>query len=339
MTKLLAKCRKLPQAASEIWEGGRVKARFWVMDKQDQPIRAILEIWAEKRTEVIIKFEMTPAMPSRQQSLKLLLTAMLNPMVGPPHRPERIRVAEKAFADFIAPVLAGLNIAVEHVDRCKLIESLAEMLAENFGYSPKEQSLPCLLHIPGMTAARAEAFYKTADAFYRAAPWQYITDEHYLEISSSGFAQSPWYVIVLGNAGLEFGMSLHESLEAYKAYYNAAVTGSLKQAGVCAVSLAFSTPDYLSFDDLDAIDAHNWPIANPNAYPHAFVFESGVEPCVRSPSSTQLEVIEACMDALPAFLKKNRAAARAGNPVSEKRRVETAHKSYELEIVWHPSDE
>ena len=55
--------------------------------------------------------------------------------------------------------------------------------------------------------------------------------------------------------------------------------------------------------DLDAAKQHAWQVARPDAYPEAFRKERGLS--LRPPLAWELQLLEACLRAIPEFVNRH----------------------------------
>ena len=163
----------------------------------------------------------------------------------------------------LAPLLAELEITCSYRAELPAIEeplSAMETFMNN-NHEPK----PGLVSIPSMSDALLAHFYQLVADYYQAAPWHRLNDLHPLEIRypPSG---SPRYAVVMGSGGEMFGLAVYDSLDELRKIYEEELPAQ-EAALVPCVGLYFDEAMAMSFDDLDAITEHDWPIAAENAYP------------------------------------------------------------------------
>lgn len=327
----------LPLSANETWEGSRVKAPFWITGEAGGPYRPILEIWAELRSDLIVALQLVRRLPTPQASLRFLWQAMTAPKVGPPRRPSCLRVVDKALADLMRQKLAGAGITVELVEQSPLIDRIVAEMEKSVG-GRGARSMPALTTLRGVTPARAGALYQAAAYCYQQAPWRAVSDEIPLEITCPDFSRRPVYLTVMGNAGVEFGLMLIFSRKELQRLRQAADEFELAQAPMRCVTLSFADPTYLAIVDHDAIERHRWPVAGPRAYPHVFQIMPGRRPMIQPPTLAQVDLLEACLLALPPVVAGRQTAFRAGRPFVENVPVETFHGTWQLQMSWPPGN-
>ena len=71
-----------------------------------------------------------------------------------------------------------------------------------------------------------------------------------------------------------------------------------------ALTLLFGDETEISVLDLEAVRRHGWEVAGPEAYPSIFRKERGMT--VRPPLAWELELMEGCLRAIPAFVARHR---------------------------------
>ena len=96
------------------------------------------------------------------------------------YRPGRVEVIDDVLAEHLKGVLAGMDIEVRLVERLEAVEQALDSMREfqNAG----EPSIASPLDGKEMTLDRMRRFAAAAAAFYRAAPWQYVTDADLVRI-------------------------------------------------------------------------------------------------------------------------------------------------------------
>jgi hypothetical protein len=141
-------------------------------------------------------------------------------------------------------------------------EVMVEMETQIGKYKP----LPGLISIPSVTPQLLEHLYHLAAQFYRAAPWRWFNDHHPFAIQCPP-EDAPRYAIVMGSGGEVFGLAVYDRLEDVRALFTSPVSSrQLARMSTWCV-LFFEEAPAVSFEDLDAITAHDWPVAAPHAYP------------------------------------------------------------------------
>ncbi|OPZ83562.1 MAG: hypothetical protein BWY76_02216 [bacterium ADurb.Bin429] len=263
ISSLLKQAAALPKA-DEQWVMAVHLARTWVAERQQQPHRPYLLI-AISNSGYIMGTRVYDAVPSAETVLAELLGMMLHPTVGAgePRRPALIGTNDADLLQSIMPALDELAIDSGYAENLPMLdEPLAELeQAMNAGIPP----LPSLTAIPGASDALLTHYFQMTADYYRAAVWRDLTDEFPLEIRFPTEAK-PRYAVVMGNAGEVFGLAVYDTKDALQALYRPGSPARTTRR-TTGMALMYDYAYTMSFDDLDAIKAHDWPIAAPEAYP------------------------------------------------------------------------
>ncbi len=91
-----------------------------------------------------------------------------------------------------------------------MVDALIAGLNESFTTMPEE--IPGLLSIPGTDPKMIAKLFEAAAIFYRAAPWKRLADYQSLAVTIDPPGQQ-LFVQVMGNGGMEFGLSLYTAWE------------------------------------------------------------------------------------------------------------------------------
>ena len=128
---------------------------------------------------------------------------------------------------------------------------------------------PIPLEGPGVTLDRMRAFAEAGAAFYRAAPWQYLTDMDLIEIEKPDAPQTCRLATVLGAGGVTFGLGFYATIKDY------ARARKIDRPGAGGAPLpndmwhlTFGPITELSTYDPDLWEDHDLPVAGAQAYPY-----------------------------------------------------------------------
>ena len=174
-------------------------------------------------------------------------------------------------------------------------EVMTAMETDLGAYEP----LPGLVSIPAVTPEQLGHLYYRAAQFYQASPWAWLHDHHPFAITCPP-EDSPRYAIVMGSGGEVFGLAVYDRLADLRAMFTP--PGRPRQrAKRCTWSvLFFEAAPAVSFEDLDAMAANDWPVAAPQAYP---VFgRASSEEDFALPSRADLLWMEGALGALVAYM-------------------------------------
>lgn len=151
-----------------------------------------------------------------------------------------------------------------------------------------------------ITPEQTRQFYRAAARFYRHSPWRAVHEQETIEVRCAQLAGGPWYAVVLGRKGKVTGLLLFDdwegrSLMARKGYET--IAGRL-----AALAVYFEDWRQMKPSEVDAAREHGFEVAGPCAYPYPFRMERGRR--FRAPLAWELELLEACLDLVPDFLKR-----------------------------------
>jgi hypothetical protein len=187
---------------------------------------------------------------------------------------------------------------------------------------------PGLLEMPGIKPEHVAGLYGAAAGFYQRAPWRKVGRETAIMVECDKFESSPWYAVVMGQSGLEFGVSLYENLNILKKIWSGRITDEEHARETVALTLLFGDESEISVHDLEAVQKNHWDVAGPQAYPLIFRKERGMT--IRPPLAWELELMEACLRAIPAFISRH----RPGDFSKHKMTVPVASGSLTLVLSW-----
>ncbi|MCD6395246.1 MAG: tetratricopeptide repeat protein, partial [Planctomycetes bacterium] len=109
-------------------------------------------------------------------------------------------------------------------------------------------------------------FAQAACEFYRAAPWRHLDGEDLIQIESPFVDAALRYVSVLGGAGLSYGLGFYESPDEFHEIMGGGGADGYVSRDKCWM-LFFDSIVELPFGDADLWQDHDFPVAQPEAYP------------------------------------------------------------------------
>ncbi|MHB0877362.1 MAG: DUF7309 domain-containing protein [Anaerolineae bacterium] len=293
---------KLPlslPATAETWYCVVRRADTWVAAEpgSDEYFRPFVLLVVQLGPGLVIAAQVLKGTPSPEELQRYLFDAMREPMPLPgsrPHRPGAVAFEEDALAQAMAPLLAPARVQ----SRClALPEEVEEALAGLMSVLaiPSGDELRGLLDKGGVTPEQVGEFFRAAAAFYRAEPWIRLSNEDVLAIQVLP-GRKRWLVVVMGQAGQEYGLSLFRDREELERFFGDPMANT-PSGGRHA--LLFSEPPYVSFGDVDAVERYGWELPEPNLYPTPSVFKSR---SVGRPDAAMLRWYEAALLAIPLFV-------------------------------------
>jgi hypothetical protein len=113
----------------------------------------------------------------------------------------------------------------------------------------------------------------------------------------------------MGQSGMTLGLALYDNAASIKQLLNGQIAPQQHTERVSSLSLMFEEEFNLAAADLDAADQFGWPVATPEAYPWVIRVRPGR--AIGAPSASEVDLLEACLRALPNFIDENRRQGEA----------------------------
>ncbi|NUQ64503.1 MAG: hypothetical protein HUU20_18715 [Pirellulales bacterium] len=308
----------VPQYVDSTWQVDARRLPAWV-DSKGEAMRPWSVLVVETANGLILGQDLSLEMPTPQSLWNVVHGAMVQPMVGDPHRPGTIQVRSADHASALQSHLGLLDVRCEVTEELQAVdvvfEGLGEHLSEGHGLRP-------LVDVPGVKPEQIGGFYAAAAEFYRRAPWRMVPGDAMIRIQCDKYTNGTWYAAVMGQSGMTLGLALYEDAEVLQALMHEDMGEEEHSRRISAMSVTFDEEFAASARDLDAAEKYGWPIAGPEAYPVAMRVNPGRS--VRPPLAWELELLEACLRAIPPFVAQGRK--------SDRRTVPTALGELELDL-------
>jgi hypothetical protein len=246
---------------------------------------------------LVLAFELSQEPPTPAVAWEVLARAMQEPEVGEPHRPSEVQLSEQEWADALGPELEALNVGLAVTEDLDQVEEVFEGLGQQLA----GHQAAGLLEMPGITPEAVGSFFDGAALFYHSAPWK-KTGERPVRVACDRFDGSPWFAVLMGQAGMTSGLVLYDDLEALLRIQEGALSEEENARRTAALAVVFGGKDELSPADAAAAQEHGWPVAGPHAYPTVYRMDPGLN--MRLPLAWELELLEGCLRAVPEFVRK-----------------------------------
>jgi len=287
---------ELPQRSGETWQVGVQQLGTWI-EVAGQPQRPWSVLVADRDSGKVLASDVREEELREEALWQTVHRAMWQPVFGEPHRPEVIEVAARPHQRALQPHLeaAGIRCVV-----CEELELTDHVFAELSEHMAGSKTIAPLLSVPGVTAQQVGGFFDAAANFYRRAPWRHIPGDVVIQVDCDRYQTGRWYAVVMGQSGVTQGLAMYEDLEVVR--QTLAGEGSEEEHGrrMSGMSMTFGEAFDIAPADLDAAQQHDWPVAGPEAYPSALRVNPGF--AFRPPLAWELELLEACLRALPDFV-------------------------------------
>lgn len=265
-----------------------------------------------------------------------LRDAIERPLLGAPHRPERVRVASEELADAVRAAEPAIEVVCAPTPE---VERMHAAMRERM-HSDVEGSHSFLA--PGVDAPRVGAFFRAAARLFRAAPWSVVPDfQHVFAVTVPsanvlGLDVHDFVLAVLGPSDVSRGsIYLFPTFEDYDGYLVAmsAMDRGEPYEHPPLLMLVFVSPTALPTPMRDEVAEHGWEVADADAVPELLIAgEAGA----RSPTAEELSLVEAVALALPDVVDDAQALLNAwdvGAPVVRTQMVATHAGEREVTIV------
>ena len=329
--KLINDLLKLKQVNKDIYVCV-VKLRTFVPedDNDDEsPLRRPYGVFVfEGEIEMIRGMYLSIENPTPDDLLEYVLQGMVKPMPSParlkPMRTKRVFVETPELQAALQPKFAELSMECLPIQSRKAFDEVTAALSAQMSQMMDVPETASLSKVPGVTVPMMAEYFDAAAAYYQATPWAGLWNNDVIEIRYPEDAK-PYYGVVLGNGGEQFGLALYASLSELQLAMNGQGPSDEKDMlNFNLFSMMYGEVSAMGFDDLDAIDKYNWPVVNDEAYPG--VIRLIIKKGLSAPTAKEIAVLSAALRTLPTFVR-DEMQATGDTP-------KAANKSYELPNVY-----
>jgi hypothetical protein len=304
---VLGKAAGLPQS-NATWQATARRAPVWITPKREPPYRPYVILVVDATTDRVRQSDIGEERPAPEHVLMTLAGAMLRPVAGGGKRcrPARVLLDDAELAQALAEPLAAIGVRCDYQ---AMVPAVKAALHSMEAHLTRRTPLPGLLSVPGVTVPLVAELFAAAADFYRRAPWRWMDNLQVLEVRypADGPAR---YIVIMGNGGEEFGLSLYPTLEALQTQLST-VDDSQSFKKITATSITFDEPTALAFEDLDALEQYGWEVANAQAFPLLMKITPPAK--VSVPSANEIALLAAALRAIPDFVQQQLRADR-GRP-------------------------
>ncbi|MFO7944356.1 MAG: hypothetical protein R6U51_08690 [Anaerolineales bacterium] len=255
--------------------------------------------------DLIQSIQITDPHPAPEEILANLSQAMQEPTPGtsdPPHRPAHLFLEDAGLLPDLSPVMEKLGVKVSHQPMRGVLDEVIDDFSQEFAAFRGKEPLPGLLSREGVTPWMIRDLFKAAAAFYLASPWDYLDNLQVLRIEVPPESQ-PRCAIVLGFAGMEYGLNIFQSWEDFESFLSPTDTELEKFPENGLLALLFNDASYLPSDDLDAVKKYRWQVINKQSYPTPIIIYP--DGSLERPPRQDLLFLEIAMRAIPIFLEEH----------------------------------
>ncbi len=226
----LRRLKQLPQQSHSVWESDRLEfgphgselelPSLYAGGHAHHQRRADCIIWVDGIEQTVRTIEAVPPSDGPEAYVRALIKAIEAPMEMPQmpmarFRPQKVVVRDRELQFFLRGILKDLEIEVEYHSNLPLIDEMAPSLRQLIGMT--EENLPDELY---------DLLEEKATQIWTTAPWKELLDHQILKISLPLFDLPPFYLSVMGNMGVEYGLLLYRSIDSLKAFRQSAIDNS-----------------------------------------------------------------------------------------------------------------
>lgn len=314
--------KNLPQEY-DVWQADCRQLPNWIRIG-GQPVRPWIVLVTSRSNDLVLAHETLDEIPSAAQVWDALVQAMQHPAAGKAHRPTELQVRHDERWASLQPHLEEIGIELTVAEALDQLEVVFQgMCAHICGKLP-----PGLLDMPGVTPEQVGSFYEAAAAFFRQAAWKQVGYEAAIQVECGKFQSGPWYAVLMGQSGLTMGLALYDDLQALERLWAGGRAEEDNARQTVGTSVTFGEEWDIPVADLEAAQKHGWAVARPDAYPSVFHKERGLS--LRPPLAWELELLEACLRAVPDFVTRR----RQDDPAREEFTVPVASGQLKLVLSW-----
>jgi tetratricopeptide (TPR) repeat protein len=311
----------------DVWQAGFRQMPDWIRIG-GKPVRPWVVLVTSRSNDLVLAHEMPEETPSAALLWDTLVQAMQNPAAGEPHRPTELQVRPDERWKSLSPHVEEVGAELAVTENLDQLDAMFKELSERLGGKPE----PGVLEMPGVTPDQVGGFYEAAAFFFWQAPWKKVGYEAAIRVECAKFQSGPWFAVLMGQSGLTTGLALYEDLEALRRLWAGDQSAEDNARQSVATSVTFGEEWDIPVADLEAATRHGWEVARPDAYPSVFHKERGLS--LRPPLAWELELLEGCLRAVPAFVTRH----QQDDPAREDMTVPVASGQLKLALAWVVED-
>ncbi len=301
-----------PQLFRE-WIGGRFPTPFFVHDREE-PYRPDVVLWVELPEGFVVGQAAVMPEDAGGAVARTLRSALTQPLVGPPRRPDLIRVADGATAVEVRAEVAGA-IPVNLAPTPELEALVDQMVASIQADADDADDAPSYFAWGRVSPDAVEKLFNACLSLFAAKPWTVAGDTQVLRLDIPALDVDGACVSIVGALGEVHGLAIFPSIADFDRYLEHAETGAFEEGGGPGVELLL-----LTFDAATRLPPsmrreameHGWPVAGPDAYPLVERREPDGAP--RPLVERDVEIAAAAARSISAFFARHSAIFESDTP-------------------------
>jgi tetratricopeptide (TPR) repeat protein len=259
----LGRFKRLPRRSAHTWQGGIVRMPMWIDSPSGgNPFRPWGAVWVTKPDGLVgTELAQSSETPGADLAVTALIELALRYQDRLMGRPGRLEVVDAELGAAVVAALGDPAVAVDVVPELTEVRHVLRALAE---HQQAGTPIPDLLSAAGVTVEDVRQFAAAAERFYRAEPWQHLTNDDPMTVDLPGLDKRARCATVMGNAGLQYGIAFHASQKDADAMYGGRGVLDVRKA---YWSITFSRADEMPITDLELWEDYRLPLAGDEAYP------------------------------------------------------------------------
>lgn len=293
MSPFIDRIRRLARLRNEVWQAQIIRPPQWFADENGRPRRPLMGVCVSTVSARLNTSNPHPPTDSPAEIILETLAAEGGAKALSGYRPQTLQVNDPALAEELRAELADL-IDVEYAESLPAMRPILGQIQQVFA----PNSPPDLSTQPSATFDRVQSFADAAISFFNGAPWKHLTDEDLIQIESPA-APDPKLqcAIVMGAAGMTFGLAFYESPQAHHEFHKGNDVRKFYRKHGGLWTIIFQNITGLPGVEADWWESERLPVANPKAYP-LMKFQDADKSIIRRPGARELAFAEGVMRAL-----------------------------------------
>lgn len=243
--------------------------------------------------------------------------------------PRELRVRDAELANLLSRRFSSLELTVQQSDELPGLALAAESLLQNMGLSREMHRISTALTWTswGHPSTWIERIFRAAAVLYRCAPWEVFEDAEVIAITTPN--GKIWLAVLMGGAGIEFGIALYEREADLRCLFDSAPEEAVAKTRGRALSLLFDAEKELPKPMRQEIRRAGWEVAGARAYPHLMTTNT----LAGGLSAAEAEVLASVLEAIPRYLTAFNGSAEPWHDAETGLTLALA-PGFEEEVAW-----
>lgn len=253
------------------WVGGLFATPGYVTGEGGEPYRPEAVIWLIPQGPVLGMAMGRPG-EGNAKLLESFETASRRPVVGPPHLPDRVRVASPDHAEILRKNLpASIEVICAPTPE---FDEVMQSMRDYFQSQGEDEDEGASYLDNGIAPELMASFFRAAARLFRTSPWDAIPDDtSVLSVSCKALDLDRATLSIIGQLGESLGFLLFRSFDDFEQFIDEAEQAQGQLGGGKPPRLpAHFALNYEPATELHPAlrkeaSKHRWEVASPRAYP------------------------------------------------------------------------